>query len=69
MDIFPFPSSNVQVTTVVPCAVIGKTVDVVPIIMLEQFTAVAGAASVTSHSPVISGRLVGTCIALFRITF
>ncbi|MNK78925.1 hypothetical protein D3C87_985770 [compost metagenome] len=57
-------------TTVVPCAVIGKTVFVVPIIVLEQLSTVEGAVSVTSHSPFTSSNIgiIGGVLSLM-ITF
>ena len=49
----PFPSANVQVTIVVPCVVIGNTVEVVPVTVPAQLSVVVGAAiDATEHSAV-----------------
>ena len=49
----PFPSAKVQVTIVVPCVVIGNTVDVVPVTVPTQLSVVVGAAiDATEHSAV-----------------
>ena len=50
----PFPSANVQVTIVVPCFVIGNTVDVVPVTVPAQLSVVVGAVGVAEHSAVTS---------------
>jgi len=55
--IFPFPSLNVHVTTVVPCVVIGKVVVVVPVTVPTQLSAVVGAVGVTEHSPVMLAKV------------
>ena len=52
VTVCPFPSLNDQVTTVVPCVVIGNTVVVVPVTIPEQALFVTGAVGVTEHSPV-----------------
>ena len=57
MELFPFPSSKFQVTTVVPCAVIGKVVVVVPVIVPSQLSVAVGAViEATEHSAVTSAR-------------
>ena len=53
-EILPFPSSKVQVTTVVPCVAIGKIVVVVPVIIPEQLSTAVGAIGVAEHSVVKS---------------
>ncbi|MNK78921.1 hypothetical protein D3C87_985730 [compost metagenome] len=71
VEIFPFPSSNIHVTIVVPCAVIGKTVAVVPVIIPVQLSAVVGIAKeATEHSAVTSASIgtIGAVIS-FIITF
>ena len=56
---FPLASSNVQVTTVVPCVVIGNVTFVVPVIVPAQLSVAVGAVSVsTIHSAVISESIV-----------
>jgi hypothetical protein len=52
----PFPSLKFQVTTVVPGAVIGKVVVVVPVIVPAHASVVVGASGVTSHCPVKSAK-------------
>ena len=54
---FPLASSNVHVTTVVPWAVIGSTVVVVPVIVPAQLSVAVGAVNVsTLHSAVTSDK-------------
>ncbi|MNE03707.1 hypothetical protein D3C87_985810 [compost metagenome] len=55
--IFPLPSSKVQTTTVVPCAVIGKTVFAVPVMVPEQLSVAVGAVNEAEHSAATSGRI------------
>ena len=56
---FPLASSNVQVTTVVPCVVIGNVTMVVPVIVPAQLSVAVGAVSVsTIHSAFISESIV-----------
>ena len=69
--IFPLLSSNVQVTTVVPWAVIGSTVVVVPVIVPEQLSVAVGAVNVsTLHSAVMSSNTAtsGACAVTSSIT-
>src|SRR5690606_18289005 len=57
---FPFSSSNVQVITVVPCAVIGKVASFVTVtVPLQLSVAVGGVTSLsrTSHCAVISSKV------------
>src|ERR1051325_10717279 len=57
-EMLPFPSSNVQVTTEVPCVLRVSESVVVPVMVPEQLSsAVGGAEIVAEHSPVASGRL------------
>src|SRR6056297_1885268 len=59
VDVFPFPSSYVQVTTVVPCAMIGSSASCVPVIWPAQLSVAVGAVKVaTSHSAVMSVNVV-----------
>ena len=48
-DTLPLPSLNIQVTTVVPCAVTGKVVNVVAVIVPVQLSVAVGAVNVTAH--------------------
>ena len=52
VTVCPLPSLNDQVTTVVPCVVIGNTVVVVPVIVPAQLSVVVGAVGVAEHCPV-----------------
>ena len=55
----PSASTYVQVTTVVPCAVIGSTVVVVPVMEPAQLSVAVGAVKLsTLHSAVTSARAV-----------
>ena len=55
--VFPFPSSYVQVTTVVPWVVTGNEVIVVPVIVPSQLSVAVGAVgAVTAHSSIKSAR-------------
>ncbi|MNE03708.1 hypothetical protein D3C87_985820 [compost metagenome] len=56
MAIFPLPSSNVQTTTVIPCAVTGKTVLVVPVMVPEQLSVAVGGVTETEHCACTSAR-------------
>jgi hypothetical protein len=77
VDILPLPSLNVQVITVVPCAVIGNMVVVVPITAPTQLSCAIGAVGDAEHSPVIVGKDGGTgavtssiitvCLAIARL--
>src|SRR5207244_185284 len=60
----PLPSSKVQVTTVVPCVVIGKTVVVVPFIVPSQSSVVVGVGGVPLHSPTFTSANVGVAGAV-----
>ena len=55
----PFPSLNVQVTTVVPWVVIGKMVAVVPVMVPAQASVVVGAVGVPLHCPTFTSAKVG----------
>ena len=56
---FPFPSSYVQVTVVVPCVVIGKVALCVPVKAPAQLSVAVGAVNeVTVHSAVTSDKVV-----------
>ena len=56
--LLPWPSEYVHVTTVVPCAVMGKTVVVVPVTSPTQLSVAVGAVNVvTEHSAVTSGNI------------
>ena len=55
----PFPSSKVQVTTVVPCVVIGKIVEVVPVMIPAQISVVVGTTGVPLHSPTVTSINIG----------
>src|SRR6056297_1933935 len=58
VDVFPFPSSYVQVTTVVPCSMIGSSASCVPVICPVQLSVAVGAVKVeTSHSAVMSDNV------------
>ena len=48
VEVLPFPSSYVQVTTVVPWVLIGKHASCVTIIFEEQFSVAVGYASVVT---------------------
>ncbi len=53
--VLPFASSYVQVTSVVPCAVIGSVASLVTVTVPPQLSVAVGAVSVvTAHSAVIS---------------
>ena len=55
---FPLPSSYVQVTVVVPCAVIGKVALCVPVKAPAQLSVAVGADNeVTEHSAVTSDKV------------
>jgi hypothetical protein len=56
---FPFPSSKVHVTIVVPLVVIGKTVSVVPVMVPAQASVVVGAVGVPAHCPTLTFANVG----------
>ena len=56
---FPFPSLKVQVTTVVPCVVIGNIVAVVPVTIPAQLSVVVGAVGVPLHCPTLTAVKVG----------
>jgi hypothetical protein len=50
VDILPLPSLNSHATTVVPCAVTGNGVNVVPVTVPTQLSIAVGAVGVTPHS-------------------
>ena len=55
----PLPSLKVQVTTVVPCAVIGKTVVVVPGTAPAQASVAVGVGGVPLHWPMFTSAKFG----------
>ena len=55
----PLPSAKVQVTMVIPWAVIGNVVVVVPVIVPAQASVVVGATGVPEHSPRLTLAKVG----------
>jgi hypothetical protein len=60
VDVLPWPSLNVQVITVVPCAVIGNTVVVVPVIVPAHTSCAVGATGVDEHCAVMFDNVGGT---------
>ena len=64
----PLQSINFQVTTVVPCVVIGKTVAVVPVMVPEQRSLVVGTTGVPLHSPTVTSTRVGVTGAVVSFT-
>jgi len=70
VTMFPLPSLNVHVTTVVPCVVIGKVVVVVPVSVPAQLSVVVGAVGVIEHCPVTFDNVgVLGFVTSSRITF
>src|SRR5689334_11244096 len=59
VDVLPLPSLNIQVTIVVPCAVIGKVTLGVPVTGPTQLSGATGAVGVAEHSAVMLGKLAG----------
>ena len=64
----PLPSSNVQVTTVVPWVVIGKIVAVVPVMVPAQASVVVGAVGVPLHCPTFTLANIGVIGAIVSST-
>ena len=58
------PSLKVQVTTVVPCVVIGKPTFGVPVIVPAQLSVVVGATGVPEHWPTLTAVKVGVAGAV-----
>ena len=60
----PLPSAKVQVTTVVPWVVIGKIVEVVPVMVPAQASVVVGTVGVPLHCPTFTSANTGVCGAV-----